>query len=347
MGSTEMRKQMGLHDTGLLNTDFCVESHGELGKKVTTALPLLLALPLEARQEIYGYFVQASIVEDRNGPQYYSEYWTFHNGYYFPSLLRTCAQIHDELAPMVYKRVRLAFDVNWQDIDTHPSEWLKSIGRNVSHIQHCEIKYQTHHYIPKPLAAILRQPDMFDIRFAFYNAICVLYEHADDLRVLDVSVGRPSLANLPQKYISPPRSANDPPPPLWRCDMNTDEDCEAMRREFFPEIAYTLRLLKDFDWVERIVLSDPEHQHLFGPVLPCYLQGELGFDLGKISTRADERWEYREIGWTGRGPGFEHWELINPARRDVQRLDAGQSRRWRLTWNQERDKEVRAQPPAW
>lgn len=345
MNSIQIGKQMGIHEIDLLNTEFCAENQGESGKNVTTALPLLLALPLEAREEIYGYFVQASIIEDRNGPQYYSEFWTFHNGYYFPSLLRTCAQIHDELAPMVYKRVRLAFDINWHHIDTHPSKWLKSIGRNVSHIQHCEIRYQTCHYIPKPLAVLLEQPDQFDIRFAFYNAICVLYERGDDLRVLDVSVGRPSLANLPRKYISPPR--NDPPHPLWRCDMYTDEDCEAMRREFFPEIAYTLRLLKDIDWVENIILSDPEHQHLFGPVLPCYLQEELGFDLGKISTRADERWEYRETGWTGIGPGYEYWELINPARRGVQRFNDGQSRIWRLTANEERNRELRAQPLAW
>lgn len=200
-----------------------------------------------------------------------------------------------------------------------------------------------------PLATLLEQPDQFSLRFAFYDALCLLYECGDSLRILDVSIGRPPLPDLPRSYSPPPRSGNPHPTPLQH-DMSTELDSEAMRKKFFPEIFYTLGLLKDFTWVDTIIISDPEHQRLFSPILPYYLRGELGFDLEKVSTRADERWEYQEMGWTDGGPGFEYWELVNPARRGVQtpQLEAAaRSRTWTLSAFEERDKKLRAQPPAW
>lgn len=344
-----MGKWKCLDRSNLLDTEYGAEHHGERHETDTPALPPFLALPLEIRQEVYRYFIQASTIEDRNGPQYYSEYWTYHNECFFPPLLRTCGQIHDELAPMVYRRVRLAFDINWHQVETHPGEWLHGIGRNVSHIQHCEIKYQTYHYTPLPLASLLDQPDQFTHRFAFYDAVCLLYERGDSLRVLDVSVGRPPQPDLPRSYRSPPRSGNHRTVPARR-DMTTEKDSEAMRREFFPEIFYTLGLLKGFKWLERIIIRDPERQRLFSPLLPYYLRGELGFHLERVSTRADERWEYQEMGWTDGGPGFESWELVNPAKRGAQAPQyevATQNRAWTRSAFEKRDKEVRAQPPAW
>lgn len=251
---------------------------------------------------------------------------------------------------MVYKKVRLAYDIN-DDYDTHPSEWLYSIGRNVSYIQYCEIRFQTYHYTPMPLATLLENPEYFDTHFAFYNALCILYDRGNSLRVLDVSVGRPRLPELPRSYTSLPRPANDHLTTPWRYDMCTEQDSEATRREFFPEIFFTLGLLKGFGWVERIIISDPERERLFSPNLPYYLRGELGFDFDRVSTRADERWEYQEMGWSGEGPGFEYWELVNLARRGVQgRPDAevaGRNRTWTLSAFQERYREMSAQVGAW
>lgn len=250
---------------------------------------------------------------------------------------------------MVYQKVRLAYDIN-NEYDTHPGEWLHGIGRNVSYIQYCEVRYQTYHYTPIPLATLLENSEHFDTHFAFYNALCVLYNRGDSLRILDVSIGRPGLPELPRSYTSLARPDNDHHTIPWRYDMRTEHDSEAMRREFFPEIIYTLGLLKGFDWVERIIISDPERDRLFGPNLPFYLRGELGFDFNRVSTRADERWEYQEMGWDGKGPGFEYWELVNPARRGVERLGAEvaeQNRTWTLSAFEQEDRELRAQPPAW
>lgn len=43
-------------------------------KAVATSLPLLLLLPLEIREDIYQYFVQSGIIEDRKELEYFSEY---------------------------------------------------------------------------------------------------------------------------------------------------------------------------------------------------------------------------------------------------------------------------------
>lgn len=298
----------------VLKPEPCAEKNGT--PKVIKDKPLtsFLALPVEIRQHVYEFFFPSTPIEARDNPMYMSTYcWQLPSDARFPSLLGTCTQIHDELAPMVYKRVLLAYDVH-NPYDNCPGDWLYAIGRNVSYIQHCEIEYQAIHYTPIPLSTLLEESEEIDYNFPFYNAIKALYEYGDSLRTITVSIGRPRY-RVP--YFRPPTLRWDDAPTPWRYDMKTEEDREAMRREFFPEIVYTLRQLKWFDWVEKIIITDKDRTHLFGPVLPYYLRGQMGFDFDKISTRAEELSdgfdEFRELGWRdGEAPRVEHWELVNP-----------------------------------
>lgn len=287
----------------VLDTECCAEQQGTESNNEKKPIPLLLAWLFEIRAKVYDYFVQKTPIQ--NGQN--STYWYCHNGNFFSSLLRTCGQIHDELAPLVYKRVRLSY----ANDDVEPACWLYRIGRNVSYIQHCDVQYKTHSYFPTPLSRLLADPqtEKFHDHFPFYHVLCTLYQGGYGLCTVRVSIERPC-TDLPRNYIPPRRSQHDPVP--WY-EMRTEKDSDAARRLFFPEIAFTLRHLKWLNWVEKIIICDSQGgDRLFGPVLPYYLRGELGFKLHRISTRLAEFDGFKETGWVGKGPGVEQWELVKP-----------------------------------
>lgn len=62
------------HVTIFSNTKPHAGHHSGIQQAVTTSQPFLLTLPLEIREEIYQYFVQPSIIEDRKELEYFSEY---------------------------------------------------------------------------------------------------------------------------------------------------------------------------------------------------------------------------------------------------------------------------------
>lgn len=249
----------------------------------------LLVLPLEVRERIYEYCLQKHPIE--NGDRYGSDdsiYWYEHDGFDFPTLLLTCNQIHDEFAPLVYNTVRFRYGLG----DQLPNDWLRAIGSNIKHIRNCQIDYQTDGYYPTSVKDLQWHHHHYETGLHFRDVIQQLSRGAARLRNVDVSVERP-----PQEI---PRwlSGRTEPGPEW-IYMYTDADCVKVRREFFPEIAFTLRHLKELRMVEKIHVFG--YKMLFDPLLLYYLRGEMGFGLRKTSGRSADG-----------GGDCEKWELVNP-----------------------------------
>lgn len=215
----------------------------------------LLTLPVEIRGKIFKYLLPHQI---SNRSIHLLKTHIDYETYNFVSLIRTCAQIHDELAPAVYKQVCLSNEAKNLNL---PVEFLHMIGSNVRHIDSARIVYNTERgTFGKGAKFPLPSHRKNWLKFPFIEALRLLQAEATGLRTVHVNMAEFS------------SEARD------RSFFNN----EKVIRGIAPEVMYTLRELAHFKNVEKIIFSDEAGKlHFWDPIVLYYLRGQLGFDLRK------------------------------------------------------------------
>lgn len=248
--------------------------------------PRILALPLELRLRIYSMLIDCpeTGVDD---PDYYESNCTYEDrgmsepppAYDFVALIRTCRQIHLELAPEVYKRVAL----NRYQGAFGAIEWLGRIGSNTRHVRHVDLTYQT------PKGRTENEYDMsHDERLGDQQAR--LYTHlfqsleqkCPNLRSIHVSMFQYQFNRRATFLRSDniPRYISHPPPEarLWEAQGRAH-----IRKLNLREASLVLRGLARFHWIEEIrIFEDGQTlglDILVPPLLAFFLRGSLGFHL--------------------------------------------------------------------
>lgn len=227
-----------------------------------------LEFPIEVRRLIYEYFVLDDAIAYQLGT---NRYWYLRHctGYKFSSLIRTCGQIHDELAPMIYKDLYLCRGNLSLLFEAGGSPHF--IGSNIRYVKNVCIEYKTRYTQPtirfplKPMPFEREFP--YDWVFPFVEGLELLYHHAYSLETVEIIVTRPAPL---VEFLRP-----DGP----YLDDDSDEAYEGLRRGFFPEMAFTLRRLQRFGRVKVIVIRDNGIEPLVDGLLPVFLAGQLGFEL--------------------------------------------------------------------
>lgn len=252
----------------ILDTQACAMHQGMV-HDIDSGSPFI-NLPLEIRQEIcrdaLGPGIRTHFTGNLNlicGILVKDAYNLF-----FP-----CKQMRDVMAALIYEKVTLShqkvYTPEYQG--RTPIQWLRSIGRNVRHIRVIEIEFLTLSYYPKtPFRQHERQH-----AFPIIEVFALLEAKAIRLEEIKIIVSRPMPPHESREQIS---------------GFPTGAQQQELRREFFPEVFFALKYLKNFQRIHKIKLSDgrypndpygcgPYKESLFDGLLPTYLSKQLGFKM--------------------------------------------------------------------